>query len=217
MSALGTLGMSNNESQNGQSASLSVFGEGRREVLTNILDRGMRGDTVAKGATRAVQRKMQFMDRERAAKLIMKAGKSTVNGLSNFISGKIESNKDLKSISGSSHGDEITTPTEDDEAVEALRILLIQNRVAQQNLNAENTRDALGNANEDLGPGVEDAGEVDSRLSGCGPISAAIVNAIKMWQEDVVTNAEVLDLVKKRLTISTSCCIFRCGNGNKIS
>ena len=214
MSALVSFG-SSNDSQNGQSTSLSAYGDGRREVLTTILARGMRGDTVAKGAAKAVQRTVQVMDREKAIKLIMAAGKSGVNNLTNMIAPD-HSSDNLTSRPGSLHGDDVSAPTEDDEAIDALRLLLIQNRVAQENLDPENAEKVLGlvtappEMNDQtksenlkdidmLGEGVIDAGEIDPRLSGCGPMSPAIVNAVKMWKNDEVSNAEVLELVQKDL------------------
>ena len=217
MSALGSFGTCANESQNGQSSSLSVFGEGRREVLTAIFAIGKQGDTIAKQASKAVKRTLQVMDRERATQLIN--GKEGSNSNSSFPSmfSPNDSSDDLKSRSGSMHGDDVISKKEDQEAIEALRLLLLQNRVAQDNLSPEEAAKALdlltsppeqrlppkpsanGKQTDMLGEGVADAGMVDPRLSGCGPMSPAIVNAIKMWQDGVVSNAEVLELVQKDL------------------
>lgn len=46
---------------------------------------------------------------------------------------------------------------------------------------------------------IVDAGEVDPRLAGCGPLSRTVLNALKLWQSSIINNVELLDLVQKDL------------------
>lgn len=219
---------------------LAAFGEVRREVLTTIMMKGMRGSNIiARGAAPVAQRIVQAMDRQRAVELIMN-GKTTNaiegdGGAGNNDAGieDVDSrSKGLQSRSGSigdggaSTASDSTSaidtdnnlmmspPSEEDEAIEALRLLLIQNRVAQGNLTPENAAKALApdhpqskgvatsmesiKGADDRGE-VVDAADVDPRLAGCGPLSHAVLSALRMWREGIVSNAEVLELVHKDL------------------
>jgi Phosphatidylinositol 3- and 4-kinase len=42
-----------------------------------------------------------------------------------------------------------------------------------------------------------DAGDVDPRLVGCGPLPPAVLQALTLWKGDMVTHAELLELVKR--------------------
>lgn len=166
-------------------------GVDRREVLTTILARGMRGDSVAKGAAKAAKRAVQRMDHERAVRLILDAGKKEPRH---------------------PHDDQEEEPPEreerkdlgDDEAVEALRLLLLQNKVARERRrrrrdDAPHDSDSDSSSSSSDVAAVADAGEIDPRLSGCGPLSLAIASAVRMWREGIVSDGEVLDLVQKDL------------------
>lgn len=43
----------------------------------------------------------------------------------------------------------------------------------------------------------KDAGEVDPRLAGCGQLSHATHSALKLWKENTITNAELLELAHR--------------------
>jgi len=101
---------------------------------------------------------------------------------------------------------------EDDETMEALRLLLIQHRVAHGKLSPENAVMALApvsapapvvvpedNDSEDGAADIADAGEVDPRLAGCGPLSPAILSALKLWKSGIVSNGELIELAQKDL------------------
>jgi len=107
-----------------------------------------------------------------------------------------------------------SSQSEDDEAMESLRLLLIQNQVnqasvSQENAAAESRRtSSVRNVNASLTPGngfdrseiIEiDAGDVDTRLAGCGSLPPAVLSALTLWKGGVVTTAELLELVKKDL------------------
>lgn len=102
--------------------------------------------------------------------------------------------------------------------MEALRLLLLQNRVGQGTMSAESAAMAMAQPTtssvmnvsnqKDRGrPGkvdksemIEiDAGDVDPRLSGCGSLPPAVLSALTLWKAEVVTTGELLELVKKDL------------------
>jgi len=222
MSAFGSFGKSFRNPEGGtnkKTAPLGVSGEGRREVLTTILNMGMRGDIVARGAAKAAKTLVQAMDKKRAEKLIMKSNEDEESlksnkDLNSETSSKIEdfARKSTSNNNPDQESDSVATADEsldlndDGEVLEALRLLLIQNKVAQDRLNATDAeltqrllQESYAGENERLGEGVSDAGELDTRLAGCGPLSAAIVSAFHMWKDGTVTNGEVLELVQKDL------------------
>ena len=205
ISPFGSIGKGNLDSKgdSDQPAPLAAFGEGRREVLTTILARGMSGNAIAKSAAAAAQKTVQVMDRKRAMKLMMDD----------------EPNEPHR------HGEEDDTFStknsddnfsEDDEVMEALRILLIQNRVAKGKMSSRNMdvdsisagldidTDSSENgtvkvSNNERSETDVDAGDIDPRLAGCGPLNSAIQSAINLWKSGIITNAEMLDLVQKDL------------------
>ena len=205
ISPFGSIGKSNldNKGDSDQPAPLAAFGEGRREVLTTILARGMSGNAIAKSAAAAAQKTVQVMDRKRAMKLMMDD----------------EPNEPQR------HGEEDDTFStknsddnfsEDDEVMEALRIVLIQSRVAKGKMSSRNIdvdssstgididtdsseNGAVKVSNSDKSETDIDAGDVDPRLAGCGPLNSAIQSAINLWKSGIITNAEMLDLVQKDL------------------
>jgi hypothetical protein len=42
-----------------------------------------------------------------------------------------------------------------------------------------------------------DAGDVDDLLKGCGPLPPAVLSVLTLWKGGVITNGELLELVKK--------------------
>lgn len=43
------------------------------------------------------------------------------------------------------------------------------------------------------------AGHIDERLIGCGKVSQAVLSALKLWKENIISNEELLDFVQKDL------------------
>lgn len=180
-------------------------GEGRRHVLNTMFIKGMRSSNlIARGVAPAARRAVQAMDRKRA-QILMNCGKSKNDD--NATEEDISTSLNSMSILDESEQEGLPAiPSEEDECIEAIRLVLVQNRVALGKLTPENAaltlnKEALDvtrhgkNSEED---GV-DAGEVDERLAGCGPISNAISSAIYLWKEGMVSNGELLELIQKDL------------------
>lgn len=182
-------------------------GEGRRHVLNTMFVKGMRSSNlIARGVAPAARRAVQAMDRKRAQLLMNKSncGKSTND--EDETTEDVETSLNSLIISDASEDLGLSAPiSEEDECIEAIRLLLVQNRVALGKLTPENAVLALENANlddkrhgnsegEDL-----DAGIIDNRLAGCGPVSNAIFSAIKLWKNGLVNNGELLELIQKDL------------------
>jgi hypothetical protein len=114
--------------------------------------------------------------------------------------------------------------SEEDKAMEALHLLLLQNRVGQGTMSLESAAMAMAqpvaSSIRNIGASREaeeksgkprhvdkskmieiDAGEdVDPRLSGCGALPPAVLSALTLWKAEVVSNGELLvELVKKDL------------------
>ena len=94
---------------------------------------------------------------------------------------------------------------EEEEAIESLRLLLIQNQKSKGNVG---TYTSLLNVNAPLRADgtidkseiIEiDAGDVDLRLEGCGVLPPAVLSALTLWKGGIVSSIEVLELVKKDL------------------
>ena len=126
---------------------------------------------------------------------------------------------------GSGGGGNAAPPTEEDEAMEALRLLIIQSRLAQgkPNERGKGAKDGIDGGGgdgkmrdlsgmddgrqmrdddprwEDEDHEIVDAGDVDPRLAGCGTLPRTILNALKLWQAGTISNVELLDLVQKDL------------------
>jgi phosphatidylinositol 4-kinase B len=222
MSALG--GFFSGES----GSSLAKTGDTRREVLTTIMTKGMKGSNpIAAGAATAVQRQLKELERRRAIELLLTGEEPTFSNSEDGVAkgDNVESTRqELLSlgISSGSSDDLVELynsrqPTDEDEAMEAVRLLLIQYQVAQGQL-------SLGDAAEVLAPTRHkspriqgrgpfgrhkkpdprempqvDAGDVDARLVGCGVLPPAVLQALTLWKGSMVTNGELLELVKKDL------------------
>jgi len=186
-------------------------GEGRREVLTTIMVKGMRGNNIiAKGAAPAARRAVQAMDRQRAQSLIADSPKQIEN-FSAFDDAEDDSlYQDPTSQTGKNDDDGI----DEDEAMESLRLFLIQNQVAQGKLSAEKAAKALSGGAKSRGAQPKrrndgpspfssdddiDAGDFDPRLAGCGKLSPTVLQALQLWKDGQASKAELLEIVQKDL------------------
>ena len=218
ISALGsvysTLSPNNGSTEFSRSAGLylSADKQFRRDVLFAIMERGMRGSNViARGAANAARRAVQTMDRNRAIALMNEASGDSSNQGSNYTKPKDRPSSNTMNSSDIT----ISASIDEDEVMEALRLLIIQNRVAQENLSAENavrSTDATSTPADAGTPernhkGV-DAGEVDQRLAGCGRISSSVLSALRLWKGGIVSNSELLELVQKDLQFIKQAAIF---------
>ena len=216
VSAFGSLRSSGKHSQATLSpANLAAHGEGRRQVLTTIFTRGARSNNlIFRGVAPAARRAVQAMDRKRAQLLMnAKAGvdkDEILNDSHHFTDEGWNGNLTAADSKGNLEEDFMAKPSDEDECVEAIRLLLVQNSVALGKISPENAVKALhlpydldADKKKDIdknGPCNEtDAGEIDSRLAGCGTVSPAVLSALKLWKEGLISHAELLDLVQKDL------------------
>eukprot|EP00580_Thalassiosira_gravida_P016953 CAMPEP_0201665478 /NCGR_PEP_ID=MMETSP0494-20130426/6608_1 /ASSEMBLY_ACC=CAM_ASM_000839 /TAXON_ID=420259 /ORGANISM="Thalassiosira gravida, Strain GMp14c1" /LENGTH=1606 /DNA_ID=CAMNT_0048144447 /DNA_START=213 /DNA_END=5033 /DNA_ORIENTATION=+ len=206
---------------------LTSDGQFRRDVLFAIMERGMRGSNViAKGAATAARRAIQTMDRKRAIALMNEPANDSEK------SGNDNSNEQLAEntlgvIKQNNSGITINASIDEGEVIEALRLLIIQNQVAQENLSLENAVKTHGTqsgstefeADSDVPhrnrKGV-DAGEVDQRLAGCGQISSSILSVLRLWKGGIVSNGELLELVQKDLQFLKQSAAFGSADENKL-
>jgi hypothetical protein len=217
MSALGVpAGGDSGESSN----PLSKTGDTRREVLNSIMSKGFAGsNTIAADAATAVRRHLQDLERRRAVELLL-TGEDTdepsiPSSRKELLSLGIRSASADLNIDADNSADR---PSEEDEAMEAVRLLLIQYRVAQGELSADAAAKALAprkntSLNQINSKGMKnknkpsdprelpsiDAGDVDRRLVGCGALPPAVLQALTLWKGGMVTNGELLTVVKKDL------------------
>jgi phosphatidylinositol 4-kinase len=218
ISALGSV--YSNSSRNNRSAEfsrsagmhLSADKQFRRDVLFAIMERGMRGSNViARGAANAARRAVQTMDRNRAIALMNESAGDGDNQGNN----RVEKVKHPSTLKRNSSDVTISASIDEDEVMEALRLLIIQNRVAQENLSAENAVRSTGAIPTPVHPDTPersqkgvDAGEVDHRLAGCGRISSSVLSALRLWKGGIVSNGELLELVQKDLQFIKQAAIF---------
>lgn len=189
-------------------------GDVRREVLNAIFLRGIQGgNTIAAGTKSGVMLSLQQLEHKRAVELLMNDSNAKTQALA---SGKDFDASDKKSgtkpdnLSDDSLGDEANS--HEDETLESVRLLLIQNRVAQggldpldaakvlQHASTQKARSGSGdfkNPDPDF-PSV-DAGDVDPRLVGCGELPPAVLQALTLWKANVVSSEELVELVAKDL------------------
>lgn len=193
----------------------------RRDVLTTIMAKGMRGsNAIAAGAAVAAQKSLQELDRRRAVNLILNADDATSNDYSpptfgekeDFESARKKQSFQLNigdAFSPSVDIESPAPPSEEDEAMEALRLLLIQNQVAHGELSEEEAikvyamrMPTIRNINSPIGASVDpmdrsefieiDAGDVDDRLKGCGPLPPAVLSALKNYAKIPLFGADLL-------------------------
>lgn len=204
----------------GDASTLLGSEEIRRNVLTTIMTKGMKGShAIAAGAAMAAQKSLQELDRKRAVEMILNGIHVLKPGTRCTSPGSDESESKRATAElqrqqlielCASDGQDLDvklqgSQSEEDEAIESLRLLLIQNQKSQAN---GTTYASLVNVNAPLRPDgtidkseiIEiDAGDVDPRLEGCGVLPPAVLSALTLWKGGVVTSAELLELVKKDL------------------
>jgi len=212
----------------GDAATLLGSKEIRRNVLTTIMKHGMKGShAIAAGAAMAAQKSLQELDRKRAVEMILNGEEVLKTETGYKPPGREEKEREAAELQRQklidlcvSDTQELDvrfrdSQTDEDEAIEALRLLLIQNQKAKGNgvttqvlgsVSAKNS--SLRNVNTPLRADgsidrseiIEiDAGDVDPRLEGCGVLPPAVLSALTLWKGEVVTTAELLELVKKDL------------------
>jgi phosphatidylinositol 4-kinase B len=203
---------------------LAPTGDVRREVLNAIMTTGKKGNAIAAGTADAVQRSLQELERKRATELLLgdddgriPSRIETDSADVGYTSEKMTSLglSTSPSFKNSDEDESHKKPSEEDEAMEAIRLLLMQQRVAQGHLSAVDAAKVLQHASINRAGKREepsfdqtlvgdasdsptiDAGDVDSRLVGCGPLPPAVLQALTLWKGGMVTNGELLELVKK--------------------
>lgn len=212
----------------GETGNALANDEIRRNVLTTIMTKGMKGsNAIAAASAVTAQRSLQQLDRKRAVEMILNGEEVPSREPYCPPNPDQDEKRDDPDLHrqrlldlGISEDDRLEvnfsgSQTEDDEAMESLRLLLIQNQVAQGSASDEGTAgvsesnrtSSVRNVNAPLGGfGDEidrseiieiDAGDVDPRLSGCGSLPPAVLSALTLWKGGVVTTAELLELVKK--------------------
>jgi hypothetical protein len=224
--SMSTLGGGGGDS-NDQAHALAPTGDVRREVLNAIMMTGMQGNSIAAGAAESFQRSLKELERQRATELLLgddsdwspevplpDTSYSELENTSQRLASLGIGSSSVRSYDMDEMG---ARPSEEDEAMEAIRLLLIQNQVAQGSLSAVDAAKVLQHASlnrsnpvtktaaleEGTMPEDEsemptiDAGDVDSRLVGCGPLPSAVLQALTLWKGGMVTNGELLELVKK--------------------
>jgi len=192
---------------------LAAHGEGRRLVLTTMFTKGQRSSNlIARGVAPAARRAIQAMDRKRAQLLMnAKLGEDEDHIFDyNVDDDGWKGNGSMNDFKGNVTSDEIVSSSEEDECVEAIRLLLVQNSVALGKISPENAVKALnlpysadeeknkgGTEQDDVGE--TDAGDIDPRLTGCGTVTDAVLRALELWKQGLVSNTELLDLIQKDL------------------
>ncbi len=202
MKNLGTFANNSEE----QSKTLHKTGGTRREILTAIMTKGMSGShIIAEQAATGAKRHLQDLERRVAVEALLTEDSSTPS------EDKDVARKELLSlgISSSMSAEDDNSQnhkSEDDETLEAIRLLLIQYRVVRTSNVGEvsmpiqkppkDNRTIMHNGQEF--PEI-DAGDVDSRLVGCGVLPPAVLQALTLWKGEMISNGELLELVKKDL------------------
>jgi hypothetical protein len=202
----------------GDTAALFGSEDIRRNVLTTIMTKGMKGShAIAAGAAMAAQKSLQELDRKRAVEMILNGKEAPKKGNGYKLPGLEEKEREtaelqrqkLMNLCVSSAPDLDVkfknSQREEEEAIESLRLLLIQNQKSKGNVG---TYTSLLNVNAPLRADgtidkseiIEiDAGDVDLRLEGCGVLPPAVLSALTLWKGGIVSSIEVLELVKKDL------------------
>jgi hypothetical protein len=208
----------------GDAAALLGSKEIRRNVLTSIMRQGMKGShAIAAGAAMSAQKSLQELDRKRAVEMILNGEDVPKKSNGYKPPGREEKEREEAELQRQklielcvSDTQEVDVRardslTEEDEAIEALRLLLIQN---QKSKGTSTSTQSLGSVSSmrnvntpiradgsiDKSEIIEiDAGDVDPRLEGCGVLPPAVLSALTLWKGEVITIAELLELVKKDL------------------
>lgn len=209
MTNLGTGGESSN-------ASLSKTGDTRREVLNAIMMKGMSGShSIAAEAAPAMQRQLQDLERRRAVELLLTGDSPSADEKRSdrqellSLATRSVSNDDLEGVTAAK-------PSEEEEAMEAIRLILIQYQVAQGALSLNDAAAVLApqklikamnkrrsKEGTTIYRGREfpeiDSGDIDPRLVGCGVLPPAVLQALTLYKASIITSGELLDLVAKDL------------------
>jgi len=197
----------------GQFNALHKTGGTRREVLTAIMTKGMSGShIIAEQAATGAKRHLQDLERRVAVEALLTSDSNISHDSNGSSLEKDDSRKELLNlgISSSKSKEDLTDghKTEDDETMEAVRLLLIQYRVVDcaekedSNDGDVTIKKAPPKANRTIMhngqefPEIE-AGDVDTRLVGCGPLPPAVLQALTLWKGDMISNGELLELIKK--------------------
>lgn len=212
ISTLGSSGCGQKEEHNNP---FSKTGGTRRDVLNTIMSKGMSGShVIAEQAATGAQRHLQDLERRVAVEALL-TGHEVPHGTS-ASPDKDERRSELLSLgirSASQDDLDSNSFSEEDEAMEAIRLLLIQYRVATGSISANDVAVALSpnpqRSAKKHGKGTImhfgrefpeiDAGDIDSRLVGCGFLPPAVLQALTLWKGEMISNGELLELVKKDL------------------
>jgi len=197
---------------------LSKTGDTRREVLNVLMKKGMSGDhVIAEQAVSGAQRHLQDLERRVAVEALL-TGDDLTAVKSESTDGRDGKREELLSLGIRSYSSEdldadMHPSSESDETMEAIRLLLIQYQVATGSISANDGAQALAphprRRAKPNGKGTImhfgrefpeiDAGDMDSRLVGCGVLPPAVLQALTLWKGDMISNGELLELVKKDL------------------
>lgn len=200
----------------------------RREVLQTIMMKGqqMGKNSIAAGTTEAVQRSLQELHHRSAVALLFSDDQDKSDGQIDILdesknSGSADMDASisskaklislgLESQEGSKASDREESKqieqAEEDDTMESLRLVLLQNQAVQGQLSKAASfltrasfinNDKESNNNSDI-PAI-DAGDIDPRLAGCGRLTPAVFQALTLWKAGMVSNGELLELVKKDL------------------
>ncbi|KAL7572589.1 hypothetical protein ACA910_000404 [Epithemia clementina (nom. ined.)] len=230
---------------------LAPTGDIRREVLNVIMMRGRRErNSIAAGAADFVQRSLKELEIKRATALLLDSGSEQDGDEGNGDKEK-DGDKDYQDLASTKErlaslgldkisaggksfdlGDLTGKPSEEDEVMEAVRLLLVQNRVAQGHLSPADAAKVLQHVSlsrvssgSDLEKGGVphpsqmpsiDAGDLDPRLAGCGPLPPAVLQALTLWKGEMVTNGELLELVKKDIEFVRHSVLLEAENVDKL-
>jgi hypothetical protein len=226
------------------SGTVLLAGDVRRDVLHTLMMRGKEGNVIAAGTADSVQRSLKELERQRATELLMDDSDSRVDQNKSTSCTDIESTTQKLATLGIGRSHSSTPidvsatakPTEEDEVMESIRLLLIQNRVAQGHLSPIDAAKVLQHASiprsgsdsrlknrnaKGLPLDVSDcptidAGDIDRRLVGCGPLPPAVLQALILWKGDMVSHAELLELVKKDILFVTHSVLYDAENREKL-
>jgi phosphatidylinositol 4-kinase B len=200
-----------------ESASSSSSEDIRRNVLTTIMTKGLNGNhAIAAGAAICAQRSLQELERKKAVEMILSTEAlsekekgykppETEKGEPASCHTQKRINLCLLDRQESNTNEQGVYSEEEEEAIESLRLLLIQN---QKSLGSGFSYTSLRSVNAPLNKnGTIDksevieiqAGDFDPRLEGCGVLPPAVLSALTLWKGGIVTSAELLELVKKDL------------------
>jgi phosphatidylinositol 4-kinase len=212
-SKISTLGTSTSQKQV-QCNPLSKTGDTRREVLNAIMIKGMSGShVIAEQAATGAQRHLQDLERRVAVEALLTGENENESNPSSASDARRQELLSLGIRSASREDLDSHPKSDDDEAMEAIRLLLIQYRVATGSITANDAAAVLAphprRSSKPHGKGTImhfgrefpeiDAGDIDSRLVGCGVLPPAVLQALTLWKGDMISNGELLELVKKDL------------------